>query len=212
MGVDREWTWVTPLAVEEWQEDLGLDETGELPLGSVVFTRGDVRVVDSLVDAGAQVQPGTAVLQVGDTRRDVTVSLEPTQKHLAPDGGKVDLTFPDGTKARGTITEVVNVPATEEGTEESLAVTVEVPDKKKVAAQLDGTSVQVDFSYVLAEDVLTVPVTALVALAGGGYGVEKVGDDGTTSYVAVEPGSFADTAVEIADGDLAEGDRVVVTP
>lgn len=213
MGVDRDWTWVTTIAVTRWQEDLGIDENGELPLGTVVFTHGDVRVVNGLVDAGTQVQPGTAVLQVSDTQRAVTVSLQPTEKNLAPVGGKLDLTFPDGTTAKGTVTEVVTVPGSqEEQTEDSLAVTVSVPDKKKVDKQLDGTSVQVELTYPIAEGVLTVPVTALVALANGGYGVEKVASDGTTSYVAVTPGSFADTTVEIVDGELAEGDEVVVTP
>lgn len=213
MGIDRDWTWVTTIAVERWQEDLGVDESGGLPLGTIVFTRGDVRVVDGLVDAGSQVQPGTAVLQVGDTQRAVTVTLEPSQKNLAPVGGKVDLTFPDGTAAKGTVTEVVAVPGSEEEqTEDSLAVTISVPDKKTVNKQLDGTSVQVELTYPIAEGVLTVPVTALVALAGGGYGVEKVADDSTTSYVAVTPGSFADTTVEIVDGELAEGDEIVVTP
>ena len=213
MGIDDDWTWVTTVAVTRWQDDLGVEETGELPLGTIVFTRGDVRVVDGLVDAGTQVQPGTPVLQVGDTQRAVTVSLEPTEKNLAPVGGKVDLTFPDGTTATGTVAEVVAVPGSEEEqTEDSIAVTVSVPDQKKVRRQLDGTSVQVRLTHAIAEDVLTVPVTALVALAGGGYGVEKVADDGTTSYVEVTPGSFADTTVEIADGELAEGDEVVVTP
>jgi multidrug efflux pump subunit AcrA (membrane-fusion protein) len=218
MGVDGDWTWVTTIAVERLQEDLGLDEDGELPLGRVVFTPEDVRVVDQLVDVGAQVAPGTAVLQVGDTHRAVAVSLDTTQKHLAPVGGKVGLSFPDGTDAHGVVTDVENVPG-DETTAESLAVTVELPDGKraakdraKVAEQLDGTSVQVEFTETIAEDVLAVPVTALVALGNGGYGVETVAADGSTSYVAVTPGSFSDTQVAIADGDLTEGDEVVVTP
>jgi len=218
MGVDGDWTWVTTIAVERLQEDLGLDETGELSLGQIVFTPEDVRVVDRLVDVGAQVQPGTAVLQVGDTHRAVTASLGTTQKYLAPVGGRVRLSFPDGTSARGVITSVEDV-AGSETTEESLAVTVELPvgkwgakDRAKVADQLDGTSVQVEFTDTIAKDVLAVPVTALVALANGGYGVEKVAADGSTSYVAVTPGSFSDTMVAISDGDLAEGDKVVVTP
>jgi hypothetical protein len=61
---------------------------------------------------------------------------------------------------------------------------------------------------VLAEDVLTVPVGALLALAGGGYVVERV-TAGGTEQVAVEPGQFADGLVEVI-GDIAEGDQVVV--
>jgi hypothetical protein len=213
MEVDNDWTWVTTIAVERLQEDYGLDEDGELPLGTVVFTPDDVRVVDQLVEVGTQVAPGTAVLQVGDTHRAVTVSLEPTQKNLAPVGGKVDLDFPDGASARGVITAVEDVPG-DETTQESLAVTVEVRGHgtRAVDKELDGTSVQVGFTDTIAEDVLAVPVTALVALGNGGYGVEKVTGDGATTYVAVTPGAFSDTLVAIADGKLREGDEVVVTP
>jgi len=214
LAVDGDWTWVTTIAVERWQEDLGVEETGMVPLGSVVFTPGQVRVADRLVDVGSTAQPGVPVLQVGEIERSVTVSLETTQKYLAPLGGRVTLQFPDGTSVRGRIEEVEHV-AGDETTEESLAVTVAVVEeeqaRKRVAEQIDGTSVQVEFSHTVAEDILAVPVTALLALANGGYGVERVAGD-STEYVPVTPGSFSDTSVEIAEGDLAAGDDVVVTP
>jgi peptidoglycan hydrolase-like protein with peptidoglycan-binding domain len=217
MEVDGDWTWVTTIAVERWQRHHGLDDDGELPLGRVVFTDGDVRVASESVEDGTPVQPGTVVLQVGATQRTVTVSVDPTQKRLAPVHQAVDLEFPDGTTARGRIREVDYVPGNEaEQTDESLTVTIEVvgpPSKRKeVDKQLDGTSVQVGFSHTIAKDVLAVPVTALVALVAGGYGVEKVGDDGKRSYVAVSTGSFSETLVEVDSPDLAEGDEVVVTP
>jgi hypothetical protein len=58
--------------------------------------------------------------------------------------------------------------------------------------------------------VLAVPVTALVALAEGGYGVEVVDSRGSR-LVGVEIGMFsdADDLVEVT-GDLDEGDEVVV--
>jgi hypothetical protein len=56
---------------------------------------------------------------------------------------------------------------------------------------------------------LAVPVEALLALAEGGYAVERVKADGTTELVAVKLGAFADDKVEVS-GDLAEGDQVVV--
>ena len=215
MEVDGDWTWVTTIAVERWQRDHGLDDDGDLPLGRVVFTDGDVRVASVAVEDGTPVQPGTVVLQVGDTARTVKVSVDPTQKRLAPVRKAVELEFPDGTTARGRIRQVEHVPASEEA-DESLDVTVEVVGTKAkrqaVDEQLDGTSVQVGFSHTLAEDVLAVPVTALVALVDGGYGVEKVDADGERSYVAVTAGSFSETLVEVSSPDLAEGDEVVVTP
>ncbi len=215
MEVDGDWTWVTTIAVERWQRDHGLDDDGELPLGRVVFTDGDVRVASVPVEDGTPVQPGTVVLQVGATQRVVTVSVDPTQKRLAPVHKAVELEFPDGSTARGRIREVEHIEATE-ATDESLDVSIEVvgpeEERKAVGKQLDGTSVQVGFSHTIAEDVLAVPVTALVALVDGGYGVEKVSADGSRSYVAVTAGSFSETLVEVESPDLAEGDEVVVTP
>ena len=218
MEVDHDWTWVTTIAVERWQEDHGLTEDGELPLGRVVFTDGDVRVASVAVAESAPVEPGSVVLQVSDTERTVTVSVDPTQQRLAPVNEEVELEFPDGTTARGLIREVEHVEG-DETTDEALNVTIAVAgskaDRKAVDEQLDGTSVQVGFAHTLAEDVLAVPVTALVALVAGGYGVEKVGADGTTSYVAVTTGAFSDTLVEVesaGSSGLGEGDEVVVTP
>jgi multidrug efflux system membrane fusion protein len=215
MEVDRDWTWVTTIAVERWQEDHGLEEDGELPLGRVVFTDGDVRVASVPVAEGTSVQPGTVVLQVSATERTVTVSVDPTQQRLAPVNEAVELEFPDGTAVRGRIREVEHVEG-DETTAEALNVTIAVAgpraDRKAVDKQLDGTSVQVGFAHTVAEAVLAVPVTALVALVAGGYGVEKVGADGTRSYVAVTTGAFSETLVEVESSDLAEGDEVVVTP
>ncbi len=61
------------------------------------------------------------------------------------------------------------------------------------------------------ESALSVPVTAIVGRSGGGFAVEVVRDGGRRELVAVELGLF-DTAggrVQI-DGDLREGDQVVV--
>lgn len=213
MDADGEWTSLTTRAVEEWQEDRGLDETGELPLGSVVFTDGDLRVSGRLLDVGAGLQPGTPVLEVSGIDRRVTVELQPSQRHLAPVGGVVDLDFPDGTTARGRIVDVEVVPPADEQSQEVLSVTVEPTGRRSrraVAGQLDGASVQVTVTDTLAEGVLIVPVTALVALTDGGYAVEVV-DDGSTRTVPVETDGFAGSTVAIT-GDLAAGDDVVVTP
>lgn len=212
LAVDADWTWATSAAVSDWQEDLGVEETGTLPLGSVVFTDGDLRVSGRTADVGDRVAPGTPVLDVSGTERRITVSLETTQRHLAPLGGEVSLEFPDGTSATGRVIDVETVPADAE-TEESLTVTVRPTgerSEKRVADQLDGTSVQVTFSDTVAKGVLVVPVTALLALSDGGYAVEVV-DGSSTRTVPVTTEGFGDASVAVA-GDLSAGDDVVVTP
>ncbi|MCO5321377.1 MAG: hypothetical protein M9922_08270 [Microthrixaceae bacterium] len=74
-----------------------------------------------------------------------------------------------------------------------------------------GSDVEVRVASELAEDVLTVPVSALVVPVDGGYAVEVVQDDGTTRLTAVDAGSFNDGFVEII-GDIDEGSEVVTAP
>jgi len=57
--------------------------------------------------------------------------------------------------------------------------------------------------------VLAVPISALVALAGGGYAVEVV--HGTArQLVAVQTGLFSPTLVQVSGAGLAAGMRVEV--
>jgi hypothetical protein len=55
-----------------------------------------------------------------------------------------------------------------------------------------------------------VPVSALLALAEGGYGLEVVRDDGTTKIVRVDTGLFADGKVEVRGAGIGEGTVVGV--
>ena len=71
-------------------------------------------------------------------------------------------------------------------------------------AGLDQATVQVDFTASKRENVLTVPVAALLALSEGGYGVQVV-EGGKTRIIAVETGLFADGRVEVSGDGLREG-------
>jgi len=84
-------------------------------------------------------------------------------------------------------------------------------DDPEKARGLDRAPVQVEITTKGVEGVLSVPVTAIVGKAGGGFAVEVVRGRERGHLVAVTPGLF-DTAggrVEV-EGDLREGDRVVV--
>ena len=208
LTVDEDWTSVTTAAVKRWQKSLGVTQTGTVRLGDVLFTPRDVRVVEQLAELGAPVDPGMPVLALGATHRVVTVPLRTSQAALAPVGGTASLTLPDGTTAEGTITAAEIVTVDEQ---QQLSVTI-TPAELHLDALAEGTPVEVGLDQTVATDVLVVPVTALVALADGGYGVQKVLADGTSSYVTVSTGAFAGTSVEISGDEVAEGDEVVVTP
>jgi hypothetical protein len=77
------------------------------------------------------------------------------------------------------------------------------------ASRLDQAPVTVGIVSARARGVLAVPVSALVALAGGGYAVEVVHGPGG-HLVAVRTGLFAQTLVQVSGPGLTAGQRVEV--
>jgi hypothetical protein len=75
-------------------------------------------------------------------------------------------------------------------------------------AGLDDAPVTVNFTSSSATGVLAVPVRALLALAEGGYALERVTATGT-ELVPVQLGAFADGYVQVT-GKVTAGDTVVV--
>jgi hypothetical protein len=84
------------------------------------------------------------------------------------------------------------------------------PDRPGATGTGDGVPVQVSLPTQSVSGVLAIPVTALLALAGGGYGVEIVTGQGTDRLVGVQTGIFAGGQVAITGPGIAAGTRVVV--
>jgi multidrug efflux system membrane fusion protein len=202
--VDKTYSSATAAAVKQWQDDLGLSKTGTVDPARIVYAAGAVRVDSRTAALGSVVQPGAEVLATTGTARVATVDLNLSDQRLAKKGAAVQVTLPDGseTKAKITGVETVVVPATgQEPASTKIVVTIGFT---KSPQGLNQASVTVDFTASQRKDVLTVPVTALLALAEGGYGVQVV--DGTsTRIVAVETGLFADGQVEISGGGITAG-------
>jgi peptidoglycan hydrolase-like protein with peptidoglycan-binding domain len=206
--VDDVFTGGTAEAVRAWQRRIGLPVTGEVELGQVVFGPGDVRVSALSANLGDPVAAGQAVVSLTGTEPLVTVPLDVADQRLAKEGAAVTVQLPDGHSIDGTIASVTTVVQTDEEKKQVTVVEVQV----KLASRADGfdsAAVDVTFAAGERENVLTVPVVALLALAEGGYGVEVV--DGTRhTVVAVETGLFAAGRVEVTGGGVAEGTRVGV--
>jgi peptidoglycan hydrolase-like protein with peptidoglycan-binding domain len=209
--VDREFDSDTKEAVEDWQADLGIEETGVVEPGDVVFSPGPVRVGAHVAEVGSAAQPGLELMEISSTEQVVTVELDVADRALVAEGDEVTVELPDESQVAGTIAAIGSVAqATTDESGETTGSTVEVTvELAEPAAGLDQAPVDVEVVTDSKEGVLTVPVTALLALLGGGYAVE-VPEGETTRLVAVEPGMYADGYVEVAGGELAEGDTVVV--
>jgi len=134
--------------------------------------------------------------------------------HLVHPNDAVRVTLPDGKKVTGKVTSLSTVASVPTGNEMGRPGLATVPatvtlDTAVVTAALDQAPVQVDVTGETAAGVLVVPVTALVALAGGGWGLYLV-EGGARRLVGVTPGLFTDTLVEVSGPDLSEGATVEV--
>ncbi|MEO3873868.1 peptidoglycan-binding protein [Nonomuraea sp. B12E4] len=205
--VDDEYTYDTAEAVQEWQDDRGLDETGVVELGRVVFAPDKVRVESLEAEKGQPAAPGQRVLTYTGTSKVVTVQMEAEDQRMAKKGAKVQVTLPDGKSVNGKVTEVATVIVPGESqndeAETRLEALVSIGDSKS-ARGLDKAAVDVTFTASQRKDVLTVPVAALVALQEGGYGLEVI-EGGKSRYIVVETGLFAGGRVEVLGDGLTEG-------
>jgi len=216
---DDEFTSSTAEAVRAWQKDTAAAQTGTVARGDVVFVPGGRQVVDALrVDVGDHLVPGVPVLDVTGTDQVVSLDVDIDDRDMFDADTRVTIVLPDGGKVRGTIatTEVVDVASesgggVEGGTTASESIAqVEVTLDEQVPDGLVGASVDVIVAIDKRTDVLLVPVNALLALAEGGYGLEIVGDDGTTSIVAVDTGLFGGGKVQVEGDDISDGTVVGV--
>ncbi|MFI9848504.1 peptidoglycan-binding protein [Nonomuraea sp. NPDC051941] len=203
--VDGEFTRATREAVEDWQDDLGLDVTGKIQPGDVVVADGTIRVADLKKALGDSA--GGPVLTATGTTRQVLVNLDVADEHLVRKGMKATVELPDSTEVNGRITRVGKV-ATETGSGNDTTTTVEVEvSVSGLKKSYDAAPVDVTIVSDQRKDVLAVPVGALFALAEGGYGVQVV-EGPATRYAAVETGMFADGRVEVTG--VQEGTTVAV--
>ena len=195
----------------------GSPATRELPLGSVVFEPGPVRVTSVTPTVGQTVMPGP-VLAITSTARQVKIALDASQQASVKVGDQVTITLPDNQTTPGRITYVSSVATTPSGSgkggEEESAPTVEVlatPTDPGATGHLDQAPVNVEITTERVENVLAVPVDALLALAGGGYAVE-VAEGRVHRLEAVTVGLFDDAegVVQVSGQGLSAGQRVVV--
>ena len=205
--VDDSYTSATADAVQEWQEDLGLSETGAVETGQIVYARNSVRVDSLSVQNGAHVQPDTELLKTTGAALVATVDLDMDAQRLAKKGATVQVTLPDGKTVPGKIAEVGTTVKEGQGDQEDTTLIAVTITFSGAPAGMNDASVSVAFTASQRPDVLAVPVAALLALDEGGYGVAVV-EGGSTRIVAVETGLFADGKVEITGEGLQPGMKV----
>ncbi len=181
---------------------------------------------------------GGTVLTATSTTPIVTLDLDVSQEYLVKPGDGVSIVLPDGTSTvggrietvgnvatcpsgggTGTGTGATNGSSTAAGSlcssggsgsssDPTVPITVTL-DRTPTLATLDEAPVNVNITTQKAPNVLAVPVNALLALQGGGYGVDVVTGE-TSHLVGVTTGLYSDNLVQVSGSGISVGARVEV--
>ena len=208
---DEDFNWETKWAVYEWQKATGQEKTGTVDLGRIVFSPTALRVAELTAAVGDRVAPGAPVMQVSGLTQEVTADLKLADQKLGAVGAPVEIQLPGGVSTTGKIAAVGQPTERESNGQTSVVVPLRITlDDPKAAAGIQRANVTIDIPSESKEDVLSVPLDALIALPGGEFGVEVVQSDGTVDKVAVVTGLFAGGRVEVSGDGIDEGVEVVV--
>ncbi|MDJ0381435.1 peptidoglycan-binding protein [Streptomyces sp. G-G2] len=220
---DATFTAGTTTAVKRWQKAHKVKETGEVAKADVAFASGPQRVRKNDAAVGDEPGPGKPVITLTGTERSVRFQLEVAKAGTLKVGDKVSVALPVGGTATGKI-ESVDTAADPDGggaggsgggggggggdKKPKVEVSIAFDDPSKVQGP-DQSPVYVSLTGEVRKGVLSVPVNALLALNGGGFGVQVV-ENGTVREVGVELGMFGQGRVEVKGGSLKEGMNVGV--
>lgn len=193
--------------------------------------------VGQSVGGGGSGGGGGTVLSATGTTPIVSVDLDVSEEYLVKPGDAVSIVLPDGTTTVGGRIETVGTVAScaggggvgtasggpggggsspcssvgsGGGSNSTPTVTLTISlDSTPILATLDQAPVNVNITTERAPNVLAAPVNALLALAGGGFGVDVV--SGSTSHlVGVTTGLYDNTLVQISGSGITVGTRVEV--
>ena len=152
------------------------------------------------------------------TTRVVSVPLNPNLPTVTVDEA-VSIVLPSNATTPGRITAVGPAPAASNsqsssgsGSQSQAAATVATvsPDAPRATGTEADVPVQVSLTTQSVHNVLAVPISALLALAGGGYGMEVVEASGTHHLIGVTTGVFTGSQVQISGPGIGPGTKVVV--
>jgi peptidoglycan hydrolase-like protein with peptidoglycan-binding domain len=222
------WNSATTTAVEAWEDALGLTEDGTVPLGRVVFAPDAVRI-GAAATRGDSVTSTSTVVTITSTQRQVTVDLTSSDAAIVSVGQGVRVTLPSGAPVSGRVTSVGTVATADSSSsgnstqggavnqaggssstsDPTIAVTISLAQTNALGS-LATAPVSVAFTQQRAKDALAVPTTALLTLADGTFAVEVSTGASSTKLVRVTPGLFAAGGFVAIEGDVKQGDKVVV--
>jgi peptidoglycan hydrolase-like protein with peptidoglycan-binding domain len=222
LTMNKQFDWATRAVVERWQQANGVSLTGTIPLGQVIFQPGSRRVGQLQLSVGSPIAPGQIPFPTSSSQRIVTGTVDASQQSDLSIGERVSVDLLNGVVTDGKIVEIDKVataPSSQSqqsgqsgsGTSSSSTLGFQIRlNNSSVGGHLDQAPVNIDVASQKAKDALSVPVTALLAQQGGGYGVQIVRNDAVV-VVPVTPGFYSDNGyVQISGIGIKAGEKVVV--
>jgi hypothetical protein len=223
---------LTATAIGRWQVANGYPSNGQVPLGQIVFESGPVLVGAANHAPGEAASSGDQPYQVTTTSR---IALVPLSASLPPVsvGESVSIVLASGATTPGLVSAVEpafagssgSPPSSDQGSSTGASsssstgdsgqsspttIATVTPDNAPATGTASGIAVQVSLTSQSVANVLAVPIPALLALAGGGYGLEVISSSGHHELVGVTTGVFTGSQVQVSGPGIKAGLKVAV--
>lgn len=192
--IDAAWDAATTASVRLWQRGLGVDDTGEVTLGRLVFVPHDAAVASVTVAVGDTVSDGDEVVALTGVGQQVVVDVPVELQARVEPAQTVEVGGVEGVVSR--------LRSTDDGTVQALVVPSEP------LADAAGASVAVTFETIVATDALIVPTEAVVSLLDGSYAVD-VAQGARRRHVPVEIVGVSGIRTAIESDELDAGSTVL---
>lgn len=207
VAADGRFSWAVREAVRRWQARIGIPMTGAIEFGRVIFMPGAIRIASHAMPLGSTVASGSQPFAITTDMRVVVAEVDASIARRLRIGDSVQLSLPNSMTAGRVVDLDVQRDSTTGGatTRSTVTIAADLP-------AIDGETVRIAITLQRVAGVLAVPITALLGLAEGGYGLEIVDSNNQRRLVPANTGLFdeTDNLVEVSGPDLSEGVLVVV--
>ena len=201
MVVDDEFDDDTAAAVSAWQAGYGLEVTGEVTLGTVVFVPSAATVRSVNIAVGDDLADGTVALVLAAASQQVVIDVPDGDEALITPGLEV------GLGGSGGSTGVVTLLRSVERNGSVVVQAVIAPAAPLDAA--DGAVVKVTVSVDELDGVLVVPSEALVSRLDGNYALQVLLPDGTSEFRSVEVLGVSGSTAAVRGEGIEAGTEVL---
>jgi len=199
--IDDQFDSATRTMVKAWQQGLGVETTGTVTLGSVVFLPSSATVSDVAQAVGDTVGDGDTMLTLATPSQEVIIDVPAGDEAQVVPGLEVGIG-----NVQGTVSRLRS--ANRDG---SVVVEAVVTPATPIDKATNGSTVKVTLTLQNEAGVLIAPAESLVSRLDGTYAVQLQTADGTTKWLTVELLGVSGGNVAIRGAGLAEG-TVVLLP